>query len=754
MREAQRFYKNSATVYKLMQARGVRKPIPSFLEPIDPAQALGDAALSQFSRALDLIFEGREDEVSGIEMAQIIYTFTSFRRSDEILNLIQERFHVFVRRYVTDRFQEAQEADVLTVDGAASVLREVSLILPLYSKIERSLTPLHEVIEGMLRRDAAGATVLKADFLSALNESPIYAVIMRAINFLFEHLLLSPEGKSPVDTDLFQVMLLSQELLKFASPDRVDDLKHMLQCGAQQFIRRFLENHELVEPEIGGEAPESESHVDQMKVDWGRSVLGDDDSGLIENQEEKVETPVKDVGSMVCDQIGEYAKELLALAKSGEEMAERLFGDGMAGAMRDSIWMVVCDPSCQNFHYCVNRVGLMLEKRRVYEFGLFLDTLGGFHRPLDIVLEKVFSQLNVESAEFEKLENTVKFYLEVGKLFRNQATADRFEKEITNFVNRDKKQLLAGLVLKVHSVAQEEKPDLTPIWHVLEYLSDKPRFDLEHLRFSARRLTRYREPQIEKEWTVLNQLRDISSKFDLADLTSLIHQAEKSCQLHLGPVLLINMRMWPYKPPHPSPLQLDSIAAGIADGYKKLHPSHVVRFPINYWIVQLMDTCNRVSYECTGVQAEIFLHLNTHKYISDTMLEPQIPSSFLQPALESLAKGVPILACKDDSVYMLNENYRPPQDKKLIKLKTPKARKEVDKTLDMVAQKLTVIQSEVCKKMKSRLIMKLVDLERDVQEALSNRFTVSKEDMRKALEELKTRGYLEDIKNGKIKYIK
>ena len=736
-----------------MHARSVRKSFPSSLEQINPSEALGEAVLAQFSQALDLIFEGREDEVSGIEMAQIIYLFTSFRRSDEILNLIQERFHVFVNRYVTDKFQEAQETDVLSVDGAASVLREVILILPLYSKIERSLTPLHEVIEGLVRsRDAVGATVLKEDFLNALNESPIYSVIMRAINFLFEHLLLSPEGKSPVDTDLFKVMLLSQELLKFASPERVDELKHMLQCGTQQFIKRFLENHELVEPEIEAPEPEPESHVDQMQVDLGRSVLGDDDSGLIENREEKEEKPAKDIGSMVCDQIGEYAKQLLALAMSGQEMAERLFGEDMACAMRDSIWMVVCDPSCRNFHYCVNHVGLMLEKRRLYEFGLFMDTLGGFHRPLDTALEKVFAQLDQESREFEKLEDTVKFYLEVGRLFPHQQT--QFEKQITNYVNKDSKKLLAGLVLKVHSIAQQAKPDLTPISHVLEYFSDKPRFDLEHLRFSARRLTRYREPQIEKEWMVLNQLRDISSKFELADLKSLIHQAEKSCQLHLGPVLLINMTMWPYKPPHPSPLQLNSIAAGIGDSYKKIHPSHVVRFPINYWIVQVMDTCNRVSYECTGVQAEVFLHLNTHKYISDTMLEPQIPSSFLQPALESMEKGVPVLACKDDSVYVLNENYRPPQDKKLIKLKVPKAKKEVDKTLEMVAQKFTVIQSEVCKKMKTQLIMKLVDLERYVREACSNRFTVTKEDMRKALEELKTRGYLEDIKNGKIKYKK
>lgn len=702
-----------------------RLSFPSSLSPIDPDEVLGENAVNILAHSLDLIFDGRENEVSFVEVNQVLYLAGSCRRIPEVFDILKQKISDYLSRYSRDNLKSEDEPT--STAEASEGLAKAAGIFPLYYKIENSLELLFDIFNAFKRQEPI-SNFLRAEFLRTMNESNVFSSIIRNLTVLFRSLLTSNEREHVTQTEVFQSMLGSQSLLKFASPERAQELQTSLENTIEEVFREFLDEHPLKDPEDD----------DTSSMPFARSEIA-----------------AVDKSDLICEQIAEYAKQVLILEKTAEEMTEALLGPEQGEAVRDCIWSILSSHSNPNFKYALERVPLLMKKRKLNEFKLFLDSIEKQAMALNEVLLSVLKEIEQESTSLSKLPEILRFYISVKELFMcEKSMAAKIETHLENLVNRDNKRVLKELVAKIHEIALTESPNIMDLAQVLQYFCEKSKYILYHIQYCAKRLTLYREKQISKERAIMSQLSDISSNFELGDLGSLINQAAKSVELHIEDALFICQSAWPYKPPFPSPVSLKSISAEITTRYRKIQPNNILRFPINYWVVRVRDTRHMVNYMATGVQAEALVYLNTHRFASDSVLEPDIPSSFMEAALKSLVSRVPLLMVQSENVYVLNEDYKPDKIGGTIQLPTPRMTKEVDKAFDVVSQKNALLEAEIVRIMKSRIILRISELESQVRSALSNRCTVTEDEFRKRIEDVKARGYLEEIKNGKVKYLK
>ena len=695
-----------------------RLSFPSSLSPIDPGEVLGENAVNTLDHSLDLIFDGRENEVSFVEVNHVLYLACSCRRMPEIFDILKQKISDYLSRYSRDNLKS--EDELISATDASEGLAKAAGILPLYYKIENSLELVFDVVNSFKRREEPISSFLRAEFFRTMNESNIFSSIIHNVTVLFRSLLTSSEPEHVTQTEVFQSMLGSQSLLKFASPERAQELQTSLGNTVEEIFREFLDEHVLKDPE--------------------EDVAGGDEAN-------------RDKSDLICEQISEYAKQVLTLEKTAEEMTEALLGPEPGETVRDCIWSILSSPANPNFRYTLERVPLLMKKRKFNEFKLFFDTIEGQAMPQNEVLLSVLKEIEQEPTSLSKLPDVLKFYTYVKELFmRDMTMAAKIDTHLENLVNRDQR-VLKELVAKIHEIALKDSPDIMYLAQVLQYFREKSKYILYHIQYCAKRLTLYGEKQIGKERSIMDQLSDISSNFELGDLRSLINQAAKSVELHIEDALFICQSVWPYKPPFPSPVSLKTVSAEITTRYRRIHSNNILRFPINYWVVRVRDTRHMVTYVCTGVQAEALVYLNTHRFASDSMLEPDIPSSFMEAALKSLVSRVPLLMVQSENVYVLNEDYKPDKIGGTIQLPTPRMKKEVDEAFDVVRQKSAMLEAEIVRIMKSRIILRISELESEVRSALSNRCTVTDDEFRKRIEDVKARGYLEEIKNGKVKYL-
>ncbi|OHT13659.1 hypothetical protein TRFO_43292 [Tritrichomonas foetus] len=150
---------------------------------------------------------------------------------------------------------------------------------------------------------------------------------------------------------------------------------------------------------------------------------------------------------------------------------------------------------------------------------------------------------------------------------------DNTNKSLTKLINGDWKTVLKGLLVTINEDALTDS-DISKILPIISFFQMKTDLELMHIKQAAKRLTKNRSDQIDKVYSIMEQLDSVRPQLQLESLRALINDAAKSLeQNHFGPVLILNSRSWPYiyKPPYPSPENLREITAKISTQYVKIY---------------------------------------------------------------------------------------------------------------------------------------------------------------------------------------
>lgn len=736
-----------------MERAAPKRVFPSELDPIDPSKYGTKRTMKVVASALELIFAGRSEEIAFCEVSRRLYYAASFKHSKRVVALVRDKFRECFHNDITKCFESYDVRDNKRIETVCELLRACASIRERFECISDDLSVLMSSLIEVYGSRTSMLEMLREDFMTCLNESDCYGIIINAIGRVFSKFLKDANSDRVLETDEFRSMMVSKDLLDLASHAKAEklviQLKRLVRQSVITLLNEFdLDIQERSEPEKRLEDDtdeDSEEDVRETSIfDVSCSVPPSSKTGTVDMKQE-----VDDI----CKIIREYSVRVRSMARCAERMTLKLLGDNAAVTVRAAVDEMISDVHNPVFMYCLSKVGMLVKFRKEAELREFLMTLGSFQGTISMFVERITTSIESDVCSFDELSDAIEFYQKVCSLFVSYpAVQSKIESAIKCTVNADRNGLITKLIRAVHSEAKSDTPDISKFARILVYLEDKSSFDLYHLRFAGERLTKGRDLQVTREQKVMKQIASISRDFDVSNLSALIKQAVRSAELHFGPVLIINSTAWPMKPPYPSPRGLVSLVESMTTAYRRQFRNHIIRFPVNSWIVSVRDTCRDVVYEGTGVQAEILLFLNNHKIVTESSLEPCVQQNFAAAAIASLATSrVPLLCMHSEGAYQLNDDMKTVQ--RVVKLPTPVMRVDGDSMIVVANRKRKMIESHIVQHMKHRRIMNLQDLERMVRDDLTRYCPVSVDDMRKGLETLKSKGFVEYMKNNKVKYI-
>jgi hypothetical protein len=332
--------------------------------------------------------------------------------------------------------------------------------------------------------------------------------------------------------------------------------------------------------------------------------------------------------------------------------------------------------------------------------------------------------------------------------------ANRLQETFCKYLNSadNQKIVLNGLLRLLHERAMHDGAISSSILKIVEIFDNKAQLELGFIRTAARRLSKLGDVQIDNEFQVLADLQSASKDFEFSSTRAMINDAARGFELHLGPVMVLNSRSWPFTPPFPSPCALSSFASEISKRYTEQFPGRMLRFPVNHWIVAVHDTKKQIIYEGTGVQAEVLLYLNDHRSINEHNLEPRISHSFLLPALASMVHKSANVLDMGIGGFSINDGFSSGSQR--VKLHAPSRKDEFEGAMKIPQEKVAMLEAFITRLLKGRFIMKIPDIERAVIDEFMDRFVVTSEDVRQRLESLISRNFIEGTTNNRVRYVK
>jgi hypothetical protein len=716
--------------------------------PFSPIDADAASEIDEVLSAVGLILAGRSSEIRFMEIALTVYRVCSFQKSKALVKQVVSSFSYSFGVYIDDTLPEL---DAVT-DGAAAralaYVNDLSRLLPRYDHLSKSVAALLSPVESLSLGRTNVKQLLRNAFVTIMDRSSTYSSTVNSIALLVDDLLRTETISTIENNPAFRGALAAKQLLEFASPARLKGLTITLDGRINDFFKRFARDFQFVErPAEENQEPEAEQEgaVDFEPIAFGTetSILFAGESHRIEEDPAPSEADVAEERAIgrVCD----FSREANRLTSLTFWLLRRLFGDAFASEVRDKAVCVIANPANPSFQFCLERTRPMVRRRRLDDLRLFLSSLGNFAPSLHLVLGELLAEIPEEKIEPE----TIDFYRAAANGYSDMTRP--IEQALSKFVNGNKAVVFASLLKQIHKLALGGA-DISPLAPLLGLIDDKVEFGLQHTRQVTRRLTRRGCEQLANEHKLLNKLQGISDDFDLQSLRTILNESERSFELHLGPVFMINSALWPFKGQWPSPKALVVYSATISERYLRLFPTRRIRFPINYWIVKVRDQKRGIVCEGTGVQAEVLLYLNNHAMISRTALEPQISEQFLGAALVSLTrKSSALLVAQSEDVYVLNPNFR--STEKVIKLVPPASKGELENTKAIALQKANMIEACITRLMKESKILKIPDLDAAVKRALSDQCPISTDDVRKGVESLISRNFIEQTTNNRVRYV-
>lgn len=369
---------------------------------------------------------------------------------------------------------------------------------------------------------------------------------------------------------------------------------------------------------------------------------------------------------------------------------------------------------------------------------------------LNSALLVIFNNLVHEPKTYPSIQETLDFYLNIKKKhFVNFSQYDQlFQNELFKYV--DQIDLAKDIANAIHKQSFESG-DITNFLNLLYYMKHTDTFNDIHLQFTITRLQTSSPKQIEIENKIATQLQSISSKFNTTRLLSIIKEAQYSIEFNVGPILIFNINEVPYVSPFPSPILLSSYSLEVSKKYQKFYPSKHLVFPINLWIVHIYDVINEIEYIGSGIQAEIFLHLNSNDFITIDSLEPQIQRHQIFPHLESMTSFEQQVLTQVDDYYLYNSSFNAQNN--IVRLKIPTVQEEANARKIEFQESDPTVDCAILEVLKKEKKVILVDLITQVQSNLSRTFTIDCDGVKKRVKALIARGYVEEGDNSNIIYV-
>ncbi|OHT17518.1 hypothetical protein TRFO_02564 [Tritrichomonas foetus] len=356
----------------------------------------------------------------------------------------------------------------------------------------------------------------------------------------------------------------------------------------------------------------------------------------------------------------------------------------------------------------------------------------------------IHEQILQESLEIPDLGNVVSFYNELFETLNSPFLMSKYNRQITEFINKDNRKMIKDLILYINKVALTSNPNLSNILTVLRRIENKNEFEMIHSRHVTKRLLPLSEKQIEREKSIVSQIKTSSNSYEFVQLTKLLDEARKSIERHIGPVLVAHSSCWPFQQPFPRCKYFDEACKEISTKYKKLYPNRLITFPFDSWAVSVKDTYKNFTMAGNAVQGEVLLYLNEHPSISLDSLAPFITIEQLTPIIKSLASNkYPVLIesnINEKSIYKVNPKFKPKHA--FIKLPVPGiAAKTVSK--DTALAKNEAIDAAIIKLMKGNRSSPYTEVENRITIQLSDRYRIVPSEIRNRINSLISRNFLE-----------
>lgn len=317
----------------------------------------------------------------------------------------------------------------------------------------------------------------------------------------------------------------------------------------------------------------------------------------------------------------------------------------------------------------------------------------------------------------------------------------------TRFINKSPKEMLKSVMKYINSTAKS-KCDLSKISTVLKRLSNKGELEYLHTRNATKRLLPLNNSQIEREFKLVYQMRDLSKSFEFRALGLILTDARKSLELHLGPVLFVQAPLWPFRPPYPRPVKLAEMSSAVFEKYKQMHPSRKLFFPLNAWVVSIKY--KNVVLVGNGVQAEGLLLFNNKNVVTESELSPAISDATLRAALKSMSTTKCPILIENDSKWTVNEKY---DGKGTVKIPIPVVDKNAMDEEVLAAQKLKAVDAAIARVLKRRNIMTKIDLIKEARSELLDKFKVPEQDLNSRIGALASQSFIDVRPDGLCVYM-
>lgn len=450
----------------------------------------------------------------------------------------------------------------------------------------------------------------------------------------------------------------------------------------------------------------------------------------------------------------EICKKLLNVLLLENKHLQSVFQDKFAEEIILQMYNKITNTELEQIQKCFSYIPEACKLKNMSFLSNFYQLISFFQPTSDII--ELFSS-HIES-QIKSGPNDISYCLQSIQWFNdlahvafndNQAIYKKIQNGITNLINNNSMSMLKYLSKYINKTAKNDA-NIKEIQPILKYLMNKTEFEMLHFRCMIRRIIPLSFEQIEKEYLILQQIKESSLNYDIKMMESFLSDAKNSLNLHVGNVLVTKLKIWPFKLANLEAVYLNTITGEISSKYRSLYPGRILSFPIQFWKITIKSNFNSNVLIANGIQTEILMYLNEHSFINDNSLEPNISSQILSAWIESLSLNkYPILIEKNNSHYINHDFKNTP---KIIKL-PKKIKNELSTNQETIKlMENDSIDSVIVRVMKLKNVLNISNLINEILEIVSTRFYIQKSNILERLTILENRNYIK-IENENVYYI-
>ncbi|KAM6494191.1 Cullin [Amanita muscaria] len=362
-----------------------------------------------------------------------------------------------------------------------------------------------------------------------------------------------------------------------------------------------------------------------------------------------------------------------------------------------------------------------------------------------------------------------------------------FDKAFSDFINRNAITALsrskspeliakhADLLLRKNSKLVEEhdlETELNRVMKLFKYVEDKDVFLNVYTMKLAKRLIHGACASDESEASMISKLRDVCGFEYTAKLQRMFTDVslskdltdnfrERSHDMDVGfDVMVLGTNVWPLNPPGHGftiPREMQTTYYRFQHYYQLKHSGRKLTWLWNYCRNELRTSylSQKYTFMASTYQTAVLLQYNKHETLSlsDLQTATSIAPEILTQVLGVLVKGK-VLINDETEQYDLNPHFK---SKKIrvnfnqpIKFDAKSESREVMKTVD--EDRKYLIQATIVRIMKARKEMKYQPLIQEVIAQISHRFGPTIPDIKKAIETLLEKEFLERTGNARDTY--